>query len=308
MTRLTLNIIGTGIDLLLLAAPSPKSALQFSINNSSTIPQQNLMGWSNKEVKSPFSGHTHHYLYYPGPKSDAPVFLFLHGLVFDARNFLNMKKLSSKWQLIAYNFPETTELYRGDMNDFRFLLDDFLDTLKIDTLYLCGVSFGGGIAIRYAASHARRIKALVLASTFIMNSNKSDRIKSRQIARIFLKHPDHQLYWLIQKLLNNAMRGKKNPLAPLKDMIKIKNVEWYRQVIRSITTCEGPEDAMQISCPVLSLSGDKDKLITLRHAKSVKKHIPHCHSEIIEGGTHAMMYFKGEQLADMIHLFCSSIT
>jgi len=233
MTKLTLKLIGTAFDLLLATLPNNNSKLliqnQYSEKNQRNKSAPN--GWIYKEITSPFSGHTHRYLYHPSPKTNAPVFLFLHGLVFDARNFINLYKLSDTWQLIAYDFPESTAIYRGDMNDFRFLIDDFLDILNIDTLYLCGVSFGGSIATRFAAAHPRRIKTLVLASSFIINSTNGDRVKSRELARFFLKHPDHKLHWLIQKILRMALSGKNNQLLPLKEMIQVKNVDWYSQVI-----------------------------------------------------------------------------
>lgn len=306
MTKLTLNIIGTVVDLLLLASPQQnKQPVQSRNSQSSLYPGKKINGWICKEIKSPFSGCTHRYLYHPCPHKNAPVFLFLHGLVFDARNFLNLYKLADTWQLIAYDFPESSPIYRGDMNDFRFLIDDFLDTLKIDTLYLCGVSFGGGIALRYAASHARRIKSLVLASTFIINSRSVDRIKSRELALFLLKHPDHKLNWLIDKILNRALSGKRNPIASLKELIHQKKIDWYRQVVRSITTCEGTEDAVQVNCPVLSLCGDKDKLVPLHIARSISRYLPHCQFEVVKGGNHAMMYFQGNHLSHRIHSFCS---
>ena len=304
MTRLTLNLIGTAIDLTLHLAPSRYKEKGPGSVFSRPAVGATLNGWTYKEIHSPDSGFTHRYYYHPGPDKHAPVFLFLHGLVFDGRNFLNTSKLSDTWHLIAYDFPESSMTYRGDMSDFRYLLDDFLDTLKIDSLYLCGVSFGGGVAARFAASHARRVKALILVSTFIMNSSRYDRIKAREMARFLLKHPDYKLHWLVEKILNRSFSGKNNPMRELKEIIKVKQPDWYRQVIRAITTCEGPEDAVQIKCPVLSLYGSKDRTVSLRSARSVPKFIPHSRFEIIPGGTHAMMYLQGELLSEKIREFC----
>lgn len=306
MTRLTLKLIGTAFDLLLATLPyNNKRPTRNQSSLKSQIKQSATNGWIYKEITSPFSGCTHHYLYHPCPKNNAPPFLFLHGLVFDARNFINLHKLSDTWQLIAYDFPESSATYRGDMNDFHFLIDDFLDTLKIDTLYLCGVSFGGSIATRFTAAHSRRIKTLVLASSFVINSTTGDRIRSRELARFLLKHPDYKLHWLIQKILTLAFKGKNNPLSSLKSMIQMKDIDWYRQVIRSITTCEGTEDAVRINCPVLALNGDKDRLVSLSHARSIPQFIPHAQFDIIKGANHAMMYFQGEYLSEKIHTFCS---
>lgn len=307
MTEITINAIGMFIDLTLHLAP--KNGVKKHELNCSQAPSvgSTYEGWEYREIVSLDSGLAHRFFYYPGPSKDAPVFVFLHGLIFDGRNFINAKALGAKWQLIAYDFPESTSAYRGDMNDFRFLLDDFLDTLGIDTMFLCGVSFGGGIATRYAASHARRVKALILVSTFIMNALPTDRIKSRQLARILLKQPDYKLYWLLEKILSRSFKKHNNPLSNARDLVRIKDLEWYRQVIKAITTCEGPEDAVQIKCPVLGLYGSKDRTVSLKSALSIKQFIPHCEFEIINNGSHAMMYLQGEVLSEKICSFCNEL-
>lgn len=307
MTEITINAIGMLVDLTLHLAPK-KQIKKFELN-SDKVPSVGVSyeGWEYREFESQDSGFTHRYFYYPGPSRDAPAFIFLHGLIFDGRNFINTKTLGDKWQLIAYDFPESTNAYRGDMNDFRFLLDDFLDALNIDTIFLCGVSFGGGIAARYAASHARRVKALILVSTFIMNALPSDRIKSRQLARILLKQPDYKLYWLLGKILSRSFRKRNNPLADARELVRIKNLDWYRQVIKAITTCEGPEDAVQIKCPVLNLYGSKDRTVSLKSARSIQQFIPQSKFEIINDGSHAMMYLQGELLSEKIRSFCDKV-
>jgi pimeloyl-ACP methyl ester carboxylesterase len=301
MTKLTASLMGYVFDLALWLVPNTKK--EFHVIDNRPQIGQILNGWEYRETVSSDSGMAHRYYFHPGPHG-APVFLFLHGLFLDGRNFLNVKSLSDKWQLIAYDFPESSPLYRGDMSDFKYLLDDFLDTLKIDTLYLCGVSFGGGIAARFAASHARRVKALALVSSFIMNSSLSDRHRSRTLAKFILKHPDHKLQWLIKFFFDLSRRNSHSNLHKVSSIIKIRDINWYRQVIHSITTCEGPEDAVQIRCPVLAIHGSKDNTISIKSALSIPKHIPHARFEKIKDGSHAMMFDHGEQIAAMIREFC----
>lgn len=262
-------------------------------------------GWQLREVYSKESGLTHRYYFHYGPTDDAPVFLMLHGLFLDGRGFEKMHSLSKRWQLIAYDFPESSAAYRGDMNDFKYLLDDFLDTMKIDDLYLCGVSFGGGIALRYAASHVRRIRVLVLISTFVMNLTHDDRIKSREIAKTLLTRSDGKLQWLITALI--GLSGNSNHLfkSSIIPFLRIKHFNWYKQVLRSITTCEGTEDALQVKCPVLVLYGTHDRAVSCSHAKLISSHIPHAEIQIIEKGTHSMAFLQGSMLAMRIHKFCT---
>lgn len=54
---------------------------------------------------------------------------------------------------------------RGTFDQFVRHLDDLLDARGVDAAILCGVSFGGLIALRYAAQRADRVRGLVLVST-----------------------------------------------------------------------------------------------------------------------------------------------
>jgi pimeloyl-ACP methyl ester carboxylesterase len=304
LVKMGLAGLGIAIDSMMTFVPQSRyepRVRKLTTQETKTGPIRD--GWELRERRSPVSGILHRYHYHPGPGPHAPAFLMLHGLILDGRNFMRMTPLGATYQLIAYDFPESGPMYRGDMNDFRYLLDDFLDMLKIDTFFLCGVSFGGGVAMRYAASHPRRIRALVLISTFVMNATPIDRLRSRSMASVILKHPDYRIYWLMEKALTLSFRGSRNPMRAAKDLVRIKHIDWYRQVFGSIPTCEGPEDAMMIKCPVLALHGNADRTISLRTGRSIGRHIPHARFEVIDGGTHAMSYLQGKEIAERIGAF-----
>lgn len=305
MNIIALTLLKIAIRTILLIVPKTVkngafvSPIKISYENS--FPD----GWQLREVYSEESGLTHRYYFHDGPAANAPVFLLLHGLFLDGRGFEKMHSLSQRWQLIAYDFPESSTAYRGDMNDFKYLLDDFLDTMKINDLYLCGVSFGGGIALRYAASHVRRIRALVLVSTFVMNLTHDDRIKSREITKTLLTRSDGKLQWLIATLI--GLSGNSNGVfkSSIVPFLRLKHIDWYKQVLRSITTCEGIEDAQQVKCPALVLYGTHDRAVSCSHVKLISLHIPHAELQKIEKGTHSMAFLQGAMLAKRINKFCN---
>jgi 3-oxoadipate enol-lactonase len=306
MNTIALNLLKVALRAILLIVPK-------AIKKNGELVSPDKMshedgfpdGWQLREVYSEESGLTHRYYFHLGPTPNAPFFLLLHGLFLDGRGFEKMHSLSQRWQLIAYDFPESSTAYRGDMNDFKYLLDDFLDTMKIDDLYLCGVSFGGGIALRYAASHVRRIRALVLVSTFVMNLTRDDRIKSREIAKTLLTCSDGKLQWLIATLI--GLSGNSNNIfkSSVVPFLRLKHIDWYKQVLRSITTCEGTEDAQQVKCPVLVLYGTHDKVVSSSHVKLISLHIPQAELQVIEKGTHSMTFLQGSMLAKRICKFCT---
>jgi pimeloyl-ACP methyl ester carboxylesterase len=257
-------------------------------------------GWVLKEILSPVTKIRHRYYINDSTKKDAPVFLFLHGLFLDGRNFLNLEGLNDTWTLIAYDFPERSDHYNGNMGDFNLILNDFLNCLKIGKIYLCGVSFGGGVSIKYTSLHTSRVQALVLASTFMMNATSSDFTKGIEMSRFILSYPDGKLYWLLDKLFKKVFNGKNNPMHGVLEIIYLKQMDWYRQAIKSIPTIDGPEDSKNIQCPVLVLHGKNDRTIPLSKAKTISHYIPQAELKVVEQGTHAMMYLQGEMISQII--------
>jgi pimeloyl-ACP methyl ester carboxylesterase len=267
-----------------------------------------LRGWELKESISPHTSINHRFYIHQSKKKNAPVFLFLHGMFLDGRNFVNIDQLSENWTLIAYDLPEKTTFYNGDMKDFVTILDDFLHCMKIEKLFLCGVSFGGGVSIKYAAQNPERVLGLVLVSTFVMNSNSRDLTKSREMSRFILKYPDAKLYWLLDRLFKRVFNGKKNPMHQVMDILYIKQIDWYRQAFSSIATFDGPEECRSIRCPVLAIHGTADMAISLSNARSIPRFLPQTVFKVVEHGTHAMMYLQGTIISRIIQNHFQSVT
>ncbi|MBN1600629.1 MAG: alpha/beta hydrolase [Chitinispirillaceae bacterium] len=262
-------------------------------------------GWVLKEFDSPVTKIRHRYYINQSTKKGAPVFLFLHGLFLDGRNFLNLEHLNDTWTLVAYDFPERSDYYKGYMEDFSLIINDFLDCLKIKLIYLCGVSFGGGVSLKYTAYNQSRVKGLVLASTFVMNANPSDFSKNSELSRFIMKYPDGKLYWFLDKLFKRVFYGKNNPMHGVVEIIYLKHMDWYRQAVESITTLDGPEDSRFIECPVLVLHGNSDRTISFSKAKTISRYIPQAQLKVINKGTHAMVYLQGEMISQIIKEYFS---
>ena len=68
--------------------------------------------------------------------------------------------LAKDWRVIACSLPSEVRHF----DSFVAHIDDVLDSAGIQTAVLCGVSFGGFIALRYAARRPDRVRALILVS------------------------------------------------------------------------------------------------------------------------------------------------
>src|SRR5688572_16517248 len=81
-----------------------------------------------------------------------------------------LRCLASNCRTISYSLPGdlgARRPLRGDLGFDNYLeqLDEVLDDAGLERAVICGVSFGGFIALRYAAERPERVSALVLASS-----------------------------------------------------------------------------------------------------------------------------------------------
>jgi pimeloyl-ACP methyl ester carboxylesterase len=80
----------------------------------------------------------------------------------------SVEALARDWRVIGCSLPgepgSGADL-NGDFESFIRHVDNVLDTAQVERPVLCGVSFGGLIALRYAARRPDRVRALILVST-----------------------------------------------------------------------------------------------------------------------------------------------
>jgi pimeloyl-ACP methyl ester carboxylesterase len=266
-----------------------------------------LKGWEYRKLLSPDGFFVHRYYYYPSSKPDAPVFLFFHGLNLDGRTFMNLRGLADQWQLVAYDLPEQAGRYQGHFEDFMDIVNEFIELMDIRTCCLCGVSFGGSIALRLAASHPEiDAQRLVLASTAIIGVSKSEKRERRRMAAWVEKQPDYKLYWFMEKVFERSARQYDDPDTgrTVLEILRVKHPSFYRQVGVSMGDYDAGVDARKVKCPVLWLMGDKDNLFSDRQIRRIKEYVPQAEFEVVKGGTHAMVLTRGEEIAGRIRSFC----
>ena len=79
-----------------------------------------------------------------------------------------VRALAVNWRVLARSLPGEPGEPRTSAESFDQLvgqIDRWLDDANISTAVICGVSFGGLVALRYAATRPARVRALILVST-----------------------------------------------------------------------------------------------------------------------------------------------
>jgi pimeloyl-ACP methyl ester carboxylesterase len=81
-----------------------------------------------------------------------------------------VEALAARWRVITSSLPgepgvESLREDDGGFDGYVRHIDRLLDSAKLSEAVICGVSFGGLIALRYAACRRERVRALILVST-----------------------------------------------------------------------------------------------------------------------------------------------
>jgi pimeloyl-ACP methyl ester carboxylesterase len=94
-----------------------------------------------------------------------------------------LRALATRCRTISYSLPRV-----DDFDQFVAEMDATLDRRGIERAAICGVSFGGLIALRYAAARPARTSALILVSTPSPSWAPSP-MQARYLARPWLSAP-----------------------------------------------------------------------------------------------------------------------
>lgn len=265
-----------------------------------------LKGWEYRSLPSTDSTYTHRYYYFPSEKPDAPVFLLIHGLNLDGRTFMHMKSLADRRQLIAYDLPEQCPVYSGSFDDWMTIMYDFVEQAGIEQCCLGAVSFGAGIAVRLAAEHPTlKTGNVVLMSTTMMGVTPEQRRQSEDMGPYFGHLSDAKLYWVMETMVNRSKGDlPRTEDRDVRDVLRIKHPDFYRQVSLSLVDFNAGTYARQIDQPVLVIMGTKDDLYDNGHEQRMRDYMPHLEYRTIAGATHSMVYMHGEKVAAMVREFC----
>lgn len=268
-----------------------------------------LQQWKYLVVPSADGTRSHRYYHLPSTKQDAPVLLLLHGLNLDGRTFRNMEQLAADYELIAFDWPEFSDHYRGRMDDYLLLLDDFVEVMGLRSFCLAGVSLGGMIAQLFASRRpAPLVRAVILISTRIPGCFEDSLRVQRLTDDMIRAYEDYQLFWILERI--GARFLKKLSPEDREGMIPIlrqKKLAFIRQASAALRDYSGVEAARRIEQPVLLLLGTRDELMELESVADVRQWIPHAKIELIRGGNHTMAYLKGELIAEHIGNFLGEL-
>ncbi len=171
----------------------------------------------------------------------------------------------------------------------RTCLDDILNAMRLDDVVLVGLSMGGSVAIDYALQHPKRVRQLVLVSSYGLHN----RLPLHQLIYLYLNIP------LVDDLMSGLMRRLRWALKPsLRYILRNHRVitpallETARELthtsaggntfftwLKSEVTWRGMRTSYldrlnELQIPTLLVHGDKDRLVPVDCAHAAHERIP----------------------------------
>jgi len=227
--------------------------------------------------------------------------VFLHALCTDYNMWNKQTKyFSKKYATISYDLrghgkTGGSKIKEYDLNLFSDDLKALLDKFGVDKVVLCGLSFGGMIAQRFALKYPERLKALILADTLI----SPDLLLSTKIYK-YLLSPKFVMNTFVRSLkrftnesieIGKLIFGKKalgidkGSEKYYKETLKKISVEELRKLLMTLYNAK-LINISEIKIPTLIITGEYDMKLFFDNEKAIKKMVKNSKAVCIPDAGH----------------------
>jgi 3-oxoadipate enol-lactonase len=205
----------------------------------------------------------------------------------------------------------TFSLGDGDLDAYAHQVASMLSRKGIDRATICGVSFGGLVAVRFAAQNPARCEALILASTPrpALRLRRRHQIYVRApwiFGPIFLAESPLRLRPEICAAIPDARARRQFALRGLRTLLSAP-VSLSRMAARAklISSVDLGPDCEQITAPTLVVTGEPhlDHVVPVEGAAEYVRLIPDARALVLERTGHLGSITRPDLFAAMIRDF-----
>jgi pimeloyl-ACP methyl ester carboxylesterase len=221
-----------------------------------------------------------------------------------------LRRLASRCRVISFSLSGDLGSGRAarDFDEYVRQLDEVLDRAGVERATICGISFGGFVALRYAAKRPARVEALVLASSPAPGWHPNPR-QARWIARPWLSAPAFivsspfrlwpevcaahpRLAARIRFFARQGLRAAASPMIPGLMARRIREAE--RLDFRS--------DCASVEAPTLVVTGEDglDSVVPVDNTRTYANLIRNARHEVIQRTGHIGVLTQPDRFADLI--------
>lgn len=200
-------------------------------------------------------------------------------------------------------------------DNFLVQIDRVLDEADVDQAVLCGVSYGGLIALRYAACRPGRVRALVLVSVPPPDFEPDARIRRylrapRLMAPVFcigaIGRGWREMRSGLPTWRLRAAFAVRQALAVTRAPMRPSHMRRRVELLRGM---DFTEDARRCETPTLLLTGDPalDRVVRVESTLRYNKLIPHARCARMEGTGHLGPVLRPEEFTARIAAFVDDV-
>lgn len=244
---------------------------------------------------------------------NGPPLLLLHGYVGDRRMWRpQLEQLPETFTVIAWDNPGTgassdaSESWR--FADYAHCLDEFLTAIGVDDAHVCGLSWGGVLALELYRQHPSRIRSLVLAGTYVgwRGSLGPDAARERLEANLQQSEmePSEFLPGMISGLVSPAASDELR--AELFAFLSEFHPAGFRGMAHAVYEADQRDILPNITVPTLLIWGELDERSPLSVANQFKATIPGSRLAAISGAGHLCNLERPKEFNRAISDFCLS--
>jgi pimeloyl-ACP methyl ester carboxylesterase len=214
------------------------------------------------------------------------------------------KQIIGDVYVIGYDPKLTTETFLADMaEEFGSFIKD-----KIGPCYIAGISYGGGVAIPFAAKFPNLTqKLLLIVSSYALSENGVELCK--EIVELTKKNKRLEAQFLLSSLTRNPLirwyfkfstkltwEKKKHYLNPPETLINAYThmVKYNYGLKRFINNIESP---------TLMIGGTKDQFFSVELFHELADAIKECEIVLFKNGTHTVPVEKLRKVKKLVYKF-----
>jgi len=210
----------------------------------------------------------------------------------------------------------TFSLDAGDLDGYAGQVGRALSEKGLERAAICGVSFGGLIAVRFAAQYPARCSALILAST------PQPALRLRRRHQVYLRAP-----WIFGPvfLAESPLRLRPEICAAIPDRgarrqfamrglrtLLSSPISLSRMAARArlITSMDVGPDCERITAPTLVITGERglDHVVPVDGSTAYATRIRDARAVVLERTGHLGSITRPEAFADAVHAFVTAVT
>jgi pimeloyl-ACP methyl ester carboxylesterase len=259
--------------------------------------------------------------YFEAGPADGPVVLLLHGLLSDATTWDRAIPLLAGHGLrvIALDLPGHGESAKLPgpylLDDFAAALDEFLGVLGIESVTVCGHSFGGAITVHFGYHYPHRVLRQVLVSAGGLGREVNPGLRlltvngaETVVGAVLDRRPVRRL--LRSERLHRALRLSDEKVVNLRrifrGLVEPDARAAFFASARGVIEPSGQRGSfieMQYLAehlPTLLVWSDRDTVIPVTHAHDTHAHLPTSRLVVLSGGGHEPHRRDARRFADEV--------